>query len=174
MSGAEDMRIDRFQLVDRIGALDMSDPKAPFLVAWARVPDEHSIFLGHFPGHPLMPGVLLAEFMAQSSGFLLLALNGFTRMPFLAALKEIKLRSFVLPGTELQCRVVREQEGSGYASMRATVARAGESAAVCDGTLFFRIVPYPKPGLREHMLVRAGEVGLAIGADGVVAQSRDR
>ena len=45
-----------------------------------------------------MPGVLLIEAMAQSSGWLLIALTKFERMPFLAVVKEAKMRSFVSPG----------------------------------------------------------------------------
>ena len=90
------MRIEYFQLIDRIVGLDTS--------AWtidveAVVPLESTIFEGHFPGQPLMPGVLLIELMAQTAGWLVIALNRFERMPFLAAVKEAKLRTFVLPGT---------------------------------------------------------------------------
>ncbi len=42
-----------------------------------------------------MPGVLLIEAMAQTSGWLVVALNRFERMPFLAAVKDAKLRTFV-------------------------------------------------------------------------------
>ena len=45
-----------------------------------------------------MPGVLLIEAMAQTSGWLLIALMKFERMPFLAAVKEAKMRGFVTPG----------------------------------------------------------------------------
>ena len=48
-----------------------------------------------------MPGVLLIETMAQTSGWLVVATNNFTRMPFLAAVKEAKLRTFVTPGQVL-------------------------------------------------------------------------
>ena len=48
-----------------------------------------------------MPGVLLIEAMAQTSGWLLIARTQFERMPFLAALKEVKLRTFVTPGQAL-------------------------------------------------------------------------
>ena len=41
--------------------------------AEARVPTDITIFEGHFPGYPLMPGVLLIEAMAQTSGWLVIA-----------------------------------------------------------------------------------------------------
>ena len=49
---ADDMRIDHFQMVSRVELLDV---EMPMITARARVPDNHSIFKGHFPGHPLMP-----------------------------------------------------------------------------------------------------------------------
>ncbi|MCB1549853.1 MAG: beta-hydroxyacyl-ACP dehydratase [Hyphomicrobiaceae bacterium] len=158
------MHIDRFQLVDRVAALDLSTAS---LTAIACVPSEHSIFSGHFPGHPLMPGVLLTELMAQTCGFLLLSLNGFLRMPFLAELKEVGFRSFVLPGTALSCEARREHDGSGYAVMRAKVLRRGETKPVCDGTVLFRLMAFPDPTLQAHMHDRAREVGLVLDAEGV-------
>ena len=89
------MRLEYFQLIDRITALDLEGRK---IEAKATVPTTSTIFEGHFPGYPLMPGVLLLETMAQASGWLIIGLTGFTRMPFLAAFKEAKLRSFVTPG----------------------------------------------------------------------------
>ena len=100
--------------------------------------------------------------MAQTCGFLLLALNGFSKMPFLAAMKDVKLRDFVLPGTTLRCQAMREHAGSGYAVMKAGIQRLDEESHVCDATLTFRIVPYPNEDLQRHMLERAGEVGLEI------------
>ena len=49
-----------------------------------------------------MPGVLLIESMAQTSGWLIIGITGFSRMPFLAAFKEAKLRAFVTPGDTLE------------------------------------------------------------------------
>ncbi len=163
-SPATDMRIDTFQFVSLIEMLDI---EATTISARARIPDDHSIFAGHFPGHAIMPGVLLTELMAQTCGFLLLSLNGFARMPFLAALKEVKLREFVRPGCELVCLAERVHDGSGYAVLNATVRLKENQKRICDGTLMFRIVPFPNDELREHMGVRAQEVGLSIAGDGV-------
>src|SRR3954466_2069908 len=106
------MRIEYFQLIDRIVDLDLD---ARTIRVDAQVPDESTIFEGHFPGHPLMPGVLLVEAMAQTSGYLLLAANEFSRMPFLAQIVSAKLRDFVPPGASLAIDAALEHEGSGYA-----------------------------------------------------------
>ena len=81
----------------------------------AHVPTQSAVFEGHFPGYPIMPGVLLIESMAQASGWLLVALMNFERMPFLAAVKEAKMRGFVSPGEILTIDVSLVHEGSGYA-----------------------------------------------------------
>ena len=95
------MRLEYFQMVDRIAALD---PEARTVRAECLVPDASPVFEGHFPGHPLLPGVLMIETMAQTGGWLVLAVLRFARMPFLVQVKEAKLRAFVVPGQALQAR----------------------------------------------------------------------
>ena len=92
------MRLEYFQLIDRVTDLNLADRT---ISTEATVPQASTIFEGHFPGYPLMPGVLLIETMAQISGWLVVAVNKFDRMPFLAAVKDAKFRTFVLPGQVL-------------------------------------------------------------------------
>ena len=80
------MRIEYFQLIDRIIALNLADQT---IRTEATVPTESTIFEGHFPGYPLMPGVLLIESMAQTAGWLVVAERRFESMPFLASLKAV-------------------------------------------------------------------------------------
>ena len=72
------MRLDYFQLIDRIIELDLD---ARTVRAHAQVPQTSTIFEGHFPGYPLMPGVLLIESMAQTAGWLIIGVNKFAKMP---------------------------------------------------------------------------------------------
>src|SRR6185312_13901535 len=88
------MRLEYFQLIDRIADLNLADRT---ISTEATVPTTNTIFEGHFPGFPLMPGVLLIEAMAQTSGWLVVAVNRFERMAFLAAVKDAKFRMFVTP-----------------------------------------------------------------------------
>src|SRR5271167_5203578 len=117
------MDLQYFHLIDRITDLDV---EARSITVAAQVPQHNTIFEGHFPGYPLMPGVLLIEAMAQSSGWLLIALTKFERMPFLAAVKEAKMRSFVNPGDLLKIDVSVVHEGSGYAITQAQVRVSNE------------------------------------------------
>ena len=65
------MQLEYFQLIDRILDLNIAEKT---ITVEAQVPQHNTIFEGHFPGYPIMPGVLLIESMAQTSGWLLLAL----------------------------------------------------------------------------------------------------
>jgi 3-hydroxyacyl-[acyl-carrier-protein] dehydratase len=148
------MQIEYFQLIDRIVDLDLSKRT---ITVEAQVPKESTIFEGHFPGYPIMPGVLLTEAMAQSSGWLLLGLMKFERMPFLAMVKEAKMRGFVGPGQLLTIDAKVEHEGSGFAVTSAK-ARVGTELK-CSAELTFRHIPFPHPDLRVHMDAMAHKIG---------------
>jgi 3-hydroxyacyl-[acyl-carrier-protein] dehydratase len=149
------MRFDYFKLIDTIEHLDV---KAMKVVASARVPDESTVFEGHFPGYPLMPGVLLIEAMAQASGYLILAVNNFTKMPYLAGVREAKLRSFVEPSTELVVETAIEHEGSGYAITSSQILRDGRR--ICNAQLTMSVGKFPVPELEGYVRKRAKEMGL--------------
>src|SRR5271165_4760446 len=114
------MHLEYFQLIDRIVDLNVSERT---ITVEAQVPLKNTIFEGHFPGYPIMPGVLLIEAMAQTSGWLLIALSKFERMPFLAAVKDAKLRTFVEPGQSLSIVAHLVHDGSGFAITNATIER---------------------------------------------------
>src|SRR5229473_3227708 len=147
------MRLEYFQLIDRIVELDLAGQT---IRTEARVPTASTIFEGHFPGLPLMPGVLLIEAMAQTSGWLVIALTRFTRMPFFVALKEAKLRSFVTPGQTLSLSAKLLHEGSGFAVTQADI-RCDDKRA-CNAEITFRLVEFPNPEFRASMdmIVAAG------------------
>jgi 3-hydroxyacyl-[acyl-carrier-protein] dehydratase len=148
------MHLESFQLIDRI--VDLNVGKRTITVE-AQVPQHNSIFEGHFPGYPIMPGVLLIEAMAQTSGWLLIALMKFERMPFLAAVKEAKMRSFVSPGQTLKVDAGIVHEGSGFAITAAKVHVGSELR--CNATITFSHVPFPNPDLRGHMEAMAKRIG---------------
>jgi 3-hydroxyacyl-[acyl-carrier-protein] dehydratase len=148
------MQLEYFQLIDRIVDLNIGERT---ITVEARVPQHNTIFEGHFPGYPIMPGVLLIESMAQTSGWLLLALMKFERMPFLAAVKEAKMRGFVSPGELLTIDASVVHEGSGYSITEAKIKVGGKLRS--NSTLTFSHVPFPNPDLRGHMDAVAKRVG---------------
>jgi 3-hydroxyacyl-[acyl-carrier-protein] dehydratase len=96
-----------------------------------------------------MPGVLLIEAMAQTAGWLVIGVTKFTRMPFFAALKEAKLRSFVSPGQTLLLSAKLLHQGSGFAVAKAEI-RCGDKLA-CNAEITFRLVEFPSPDFRANM-----------------------
>ena len=149
------MQLEYFRLIDRIVDLNIDEKT---ITVEAQVPKKNSIFEGHFPGYPIMPGVLLIESMAQTSGWLLLGLMKFERMPFLAAVKEAKMRGFISPGEVLTIEASVLHEGSGYAMTEAKIKIGGKLK--CNATLTFSHVPFPHPDLRGHMDAVAKRVGV--------------
>jgi 3-hydroxyacyl-[acyl-carrier-protein] dehydratase len=148
------MRLEYFEMIDQVTVLDRD---AKRIEARSTVPMESPVFEGHFPGHPLVPGVLLTETMAQASGYLVLALTDFTHMPFLMAVDKARFRTFVGPGTVLTISASLEHEGSGYAVTKAKIAVEGKP--ICDAELRFRIMPFPD-GMDGQMRAQARRIGL--------------
>lgn len=153
------MRLEYFQLIDRIVDLNLADRT---ISSEATVPTASTIFEGHFPGYPLMPGVLLIEAMAQTSGWLVVANNRFSRMPFLASVKEAKLRTFVTPGQRLIITAHLEHDGSGYAVTKAKIKCEGK--LICDAQLTLRVLDFPNAEVAMRMKETATRVGLTVEA----------
>jgi len=148
------MQLEYFHLIDRVADLDLNQRK---IVVEAQVPNESTIFEGHFPGYPLMPGVLLIESMAQASGWLLLGLLKFERMPILAAVKEAKVRGSVFPGELITIEAGLTHEGSGYAMTEAKIRVGGKLRA--NSTLTFTLIPFPNSDMRGYMNAMARRIG---------------
>lgn len=149
------MLLEYFQMVDRVEAIDLD---AGTVSVRSTVPAKSPVFEGHFPGMPLVPGVLLIETMAQTSGMLLLGVNNCTAMPFLMMVDSAKMRTFVEPETVLEIEARLEHEGSGFAVTKAKIRAGGKP--VCDAQLKFRTLSFEGNDLAPLVRGRAEEVGL--------------
>lgn len=149
------MLLEYFQMIDRVEAVDLAKG---VLTARSVVPAKSPVFEGHFPGMPLVPGVLLIETMAQASGMLVLAATNFSAMPFLMSVDGAKMRTFIEPEAELEIEAHLEHDGSGFAVTKAKITMAGKK--VCDAQLKLRTMPFNEVPLADIVRKRAGEVGL--------------
>lgn len=92
-----------FMLVDRIIELDMD---AKRIVGIKNLTFNELFFQGHFPGRPVMPGVLQMEAMAQVAGVLLNKMfGGEGKISFFAAIDNARFRRPVVPGDQLRMEI---------------------------------------------------------------------
>src|SRR5437763_17202826 len=104
------MQLEYFQMIDRIVDLKVDEKK---IVVEAQVPTKSTVFEGHFPGYPLMAGVLVIESMAQASSILLIGILKFERMTILAAVMVGKGRGYVFKGDHMSIEATLTLEGTG-------------------------------------------------------------
>ncbi len=118
-----------FLLVDRVVSID-ADQRA---VGIKNVSINEDYFQGHFPGHPIMPGVLILEAMAQLSGILLSQkLEHTGKVAMLLSMDHVKFRRPVVPGDQLvlESHTLNVKTRTGHVQCYARVA--GELAAQAE------------------------------------------
>lgn len=124
-----------FLLVDRV--ISMEEGKRA--VGIKNLTINENFFQGHFPGRPVMPGVLIVEAMAQVGGVLMLSpKENRGKLAFFMAANNVKFRKPVVPGDQLQIEVIvgKIRSKTGQVFTKATVA--GEVVAEAD--LMFALV----------------------------------
>lgn len=103
-----------FLLLDRVVELT-----ADHVVAIKNVSYNEPFFAGHFPGNPVMPGVLILEALAQAGGVLaLVQLGQAKRTMYFLGLDKVKFRKMVVPGDQLRLRVEPLRKGGTVWKMR--------------------------------------------------------
>jgi 3-hydroxymyristoyl/3-hydroxydecanoyl-(acyl carrier protein) dehydratase len=134
----------RYIHLDRITSLD--PPRAAVGVKCVSLSDD--VFVDHFPGHPILPGALVIEGLAQLAGVLLeatLRQRGKENLhALLVTIERARFRRRVRPGDKLELRaeVLTAQEEGGQARVRALVD--GELAAEAELGFAFTVVRSPK------------------------------
>jgi len=122
-------------LVDRILELDPGRR----IVGLKNVSANEPFFVGHFPGHPVMPAVLIIEAMAQVGGVLASLLPGAEhKLAYFAAVERCRFRRPVRPGDQLITEVVVIRVRGRIGKMRVTSRVDGE--VVADGVITYSMV----------------------------------
>jgi 3-hydroxyacyl-[acyl-carrier-protein] dehydratase len=107
-------------------------------VARKKVRDDEWYLRGHFPGRPVMPGVLIVEALAQTGAVAVLSLEeNRGRLALFAGIDDVRFKRIVEPGDELELRCELERVRGPIGRGRAE-ARVGEELAV-RGTLTFAV-----------------------------------
>jgi 3-hydroxyacyl-[acyl-carrier-protein] dehydratase len=130
-----------FLLIDRIVEIE----RAKRVVAIKNVTINEPFFAGHFPGYPIMPGVLMVESIAQAGGALLLTEipDRDTKLMVFTGIERAKFRRPVVPGDQLRIEidVLNWKPRAVRMQGRCTV----EGKLACEAIVMCQLVPRQKP-----------------------------
>ncbi|KAB8192105.1 3-hydroxyacyl-ACP dehydratase FabZ [Lysobacter maris] len=120
-----------FLLVDRVVELEPNKR----VLAYKNVTVNEPFFNGHFPGHPVMPGVLVVEALAQAGGLLTQLASGGSaddRLFYLVKIDNARFSRMVVPGDRLELEVVLKRTIRNMAIYSGIARVDGEQAACAD------------------------------------------
>ncbi len=123
-------------LVDRVLELEPGQR----VVALKNVTINEPFFPGHFPGHPIMPGVLIVEALAQAGGLMLMEEleDPASKVVYFMSLNDVKFRRPVTPGDQLVLEVEMLQSRRNTRKMRGVARVDGQVAT--EATMMAQIV----------------------------------
>lgn len=135
-----------FLLIDRVVEFE----SAKRLVALKNVTINEPFFQGHFPGYPIMPGVLVVEAMAQAGGMIMMAEleDRHSKLVVFTGIERAKFRRPVTPGDQLriEVEVLSFRTRAGRIQGRATV----DGKLACEAVLTCQVVPRQPPSRPEE------------------------
>ena len=123
---------DPFVMIDSVSDLD---PGKTIVASYFVAPD-HDYFKGHFPGNPVMPGVLIVESIAQAGAVCMLSTPEFAgRTAYFAGIDKVRFKRKVVPGDTLRLEVSigRMRGRIGFGTGKAFV---GDELAVAADIMF--------------------------------------
>ena len=132
-----------FLLIDRIKVFEAGKR----IVAIKNVSANEPQFLGHFPGRPIMPGVLILEAMAQAAGVLVFSAEGATQQSdrmvyYYVGIDNARFKKPVVPGDQLELEVMFDRAMRGIGKFSCIARVAGE--VVAEASILCTIQPPKK------------------------------
>lgn len=123
-----------FLLIDKI--IDYEEDKT--IIGLKNVTGNEEFFTGHFPDHPVMPGVLIIEALAQTGAVLVLMKpENKGKITFFAGIDNVRFKRQVVPGDQLKLEIEVTKLKSSVGKCNAKASVDGE--IVCQGELMFMI-----------------------------------
>ena len=130
-----------FLLIDRV--VELGEER---VVAIKNVTVNEPFFVGHFPGHPVMPGVLIVEAMAQAGAVMAMRSSSFDaarQVIYFMALDKVKFRKPVVPGDQLRLEVSPLRKGGRVWKMKGQGLVDGE--LVCEAEFLASVIDKDAP-----------------------------
>lgn len=137
------MNFENFHMIDSIIAYKA---ESQTLICQTTVPTAASILDAHFPGFPILPGVLLIETMAQAAGMLLVMQENFEKLAVLFGVEKARFRDYAKPGEQL--------------IVHATITHLGHGYGVCDGQILRDNKVIAQAEVRARTLIPNAEIQL--------------